>query len=638
MPHQRCLRECDSIEEKKGNCDCDYFAAKHNYHHIRLWAVATISYMADMPTLLILAVCLLVLAIGDGSSPVGVNDMEKSKPEPSGPSTDRLPLMQSRQKGTVSTITVRNRNEKKLGPGMTSKDLLWKPNPSGFYNHFFELKYVLPFARNNSRRVFVESVKSEHYDREESLCNTLEIYSLHCLRGHLRRSDCSLTFQAHIHKIVQNASDICFSGGCFHRLQLHRQRYYIYLEPFPRLLFKSQYQRLFRSLRQHLLAQPIPPYKPELYGIINSTGYSYNASWVEERYQQHSMGVRQVPSLSDRDFIVIHWRRGDQLSTRCDQSFAGYKDTSVNCANVTEFLQYLHIERLRFPAKSTRFLIATNERQPDVLNLLRLHGYHLLTDLLRSFVYQRYRIVSPFKGLNSTSSLSNTENSPGKQHRRLAHDDSFGTTLGALRKNAPSSKPNTALNFWNAAQPPAFLSAMDELVIESIFMLEARVLINFGISSLHDALESERMLRHLDLQRLHVNNSKNSNGIGSLANQQTSSSNKSHLRRRRMAQQASNHVSVDPPDEEMASSHQDVSFCYMAQSEFSWCHAYHLSPHHPLSSLQQRNPREFDTLLRLTNAATASPTLGILRDPKEMAGSDKSFPKDVYNLMPHFPN
>lgn len=270
--------------------------------------------------------------------------------------------------------------------GMKERDLLWKMNGAGLYNHIFDFKYVLPFASNYSRRVFVEPLRSPHYDTDLILCDYLAMPGLHCLRKRsLLSSNCGGHFQNAIKSIQQNKTHICFAEAAFNRTNLHRQRYHIYLAPQPRLTFQPKYVALFISLLQEMDKKwPATYYKPDAFHSLNRSTPLWPA---HERYRQHNFGEqfpwqvfardrRPLSSMEDHrketggnrnisvpatlPFIVVHWRRGDQLDTRCDKNFDGNRDLSPNCAGIDEFLLHLHHERIRFPPE-TRFLIATNE-------------------------------------------------------------------------------------------------------------------------------------------------------------------------------------------------------------------------------------------------------------------------------------
>eukprot|EP01033_Poteriospumella_lacustris_P002712 gene2712-1969_t len=91
-------------------------------------------------------------------------------------------------------------------------------NGAGLYNHIFDFKYVLPFASNYSRRVFVEPLRSPHYDTDLILCDYLAMPGLYCLRKRsLMSSSCSGHFQNAIKSIQQNKTRVCFAEAAFNR-------------------------------------------------------------------------------------------------------------------------------------------------------------------------------------------------------------------------------------------------------------------------------------------------------------------------------------------------------------------------------------------------------------------------------------
>ena len=86
-------------------------------------------------------------------------------------------------------------------------------------------------------------------------------------------------------------------------------------------------------------------------------------------------------------YTVVHWRRGDQLTTRCK----GERDASVNCDNSTVL-----IELLKNQTQDKLVYIATNEKDdsPQV-EILKNEGYKLfshtnisVTNMLDMFIYE----------------------------------------------------------------------------------------------------------------------------------------------------------------------------------------------------------------------------------------------------------
>ena len=77
--------------------------------------------------------------------------------------------------------------------------------------------------------------------------------------------------------------------------------------------------------------------------------------------------------LAGRNFVAMHWRRGDQLQLRCSETttlkYIMFNDTSVNCHSVQEFINItqalLKKENIIAPV-----IVSTNEQSYEVYRLL----------------------------------------------------------------------------------------------------------------------------------------------------------------------------------------------------------------------------------------------------------------------------
>ena len=81
------------------------------------------------------------------------------------------------------------------------------------------------------------------------------------------------------------------------------------------------------------------------------------------------------------DYYVFHWRRGDQLTTRCKD----HKDISVNCKSVKEYIKAVQEQIKEFKNRKDQIssissaqpiiYIATNEKNIEILNELSSAGF-----------------------------------------------------------------------------------------------------------------------------------------------------------------------------------------------------------------------------------------------------------------------
>jgi hypothetical protein len=216
-------------------------------------------------------------------------------------------------------------------------DLVWRSNEAGIYSHFFELKYLLPFTYHYGKKVWIEPIKSNHYGMESfRICDYLDVPGLNCLL-YLSKRKCTHLFQQELPKIRANDTNICIHENIYNRSDLGKMRYAIYLQG-PRLIFQPKFQAGFLELLS-------------------------------------------LAALQREDYLVVHWRRGDQLTTRCKKNFKGkgLQDTSVNCQSVDEFLKELGRVRLHY--RQMKMLIVTNEKDENQLGKIRQSGYPILCDI-----------------------------------------------------------------------------------------------------------------------------------------------------------------------------------------------------------------------------------------------------------------
>ena len=97
-------------------------------------------------------------------------------------------------------------------------------------------------------------------------------------------------------------------------------------------------------------------------------------------YHQRVWGLFKDLSAAmrlDTHVAAFHWRRGDQLTTRCKTGV----DTSVNCAPAEHFLRKVNVtlsilDSLGYAQDSIKVFIATNEGNETVLRTFEDLGYY----------------------------------------------------------------------------------------------------------------------------------------------------------------------------------------------------------------------------------------------------------------------
>jgi len=144
---------------------------------------------------------------------------------------------------------------------------------------------------------------------------------------------------------------------------------------------------------------------------------------------------------NNNSYTVVHWRRGDQLSTRCRNGWVGQRDFSMNCKNATELIR--DVRGGSGGNRGETVFVATNEKNKTQLDTLRSSGFIPLSDVFMSL-----------------------------QHKENIFGNLTASQLGGKKHS------------------------LDEFVMETILMVEATTLITYGISNVNDQIEAERRLRN----------------------------------------------------------------------------------------------------------------------------------------------
>lgn len=127
----------------------------------------------------------------------------------------------------------------------------------------------------------------------------------------------------------------------------------------------SNYSHTNENPRPHILKAI------ELDMRLNFSSYSlkYWDAFVE------AFGVKSLPLSGFDHLTVVHWRRGDQLRSRCLER----TDTSVNCGTASELIDEIKASK----AQEEIVYIATNERPSSrQMKKLRAEGYLAYNDLI----------------------------------------------------------------------------------------------------------------------------------------------------------------------------------------------------------------------------------------------------------------
>lgn len=369
-----------------------------------------------------------------------------------------LAAAESRQKDVES-----NEFTKSAPQQPTNKTLLWISNKSGLFSHFSQLKYMNHLARRSNRQLLVASFSTEHLNEEEEdndivLCDIFITPGIRCVSSvspevkKWRKSGSKAPEKSKQHRAPQQQicsskldpqflnrqeDDICFDGYLWGRqgvVPLKHKMMGMYL--MPRMNFTSRFDEMYyNQVKKDLLdilANSKNRKKSKENNISTSTtisttiitstttnSISMNSDERATTYSSHEL-------KKEANITVVHWRRGDQLTTRCLKDWKGFRDYSVNCGSPEQLIRDLKGEEAR--ANTQAVFIATNEKDKETLGKLKAAGYYLVSDLLNK------------------------------------------------RREEP-------------------MGSLEEFIMEVLIMLDAKVLITYGISNVNDEIEYERMRR-----------------------------------------------------------------------------------------------------------------------------------------------
>jgi hypothetical protein len=103
----------------------------------------------------------------------------------------------------------------------------------------------------------------------------------------------------------------------------------------------------------------------------------------QQNYVRLADSIMRHLQMQKGVYTAAHWRRGDQLTTRCIEHSRQH-DGSVNCDSVQEFIatvQERKAERKKRVKRKFRVYVATNEQDPQVLHELHSAGFLTATNI-----------------------------------------------------------------------------------------------------------------------------------------------------------------------------------------------------------------------------------------------------------------
>lgn len=240
----------------------------------------------------------------------------------------------TRKRITFSVNATQYYNQKPTYTGGTAgfntsaREVIWRSNEAGFYSHFFQMKYMYHVAQLYNRSLVVESFKCVHFPPHEgdiNFCQIFELPNVRCITRGTSRVPCMASYDEVFHA---DHPTVCLSMKEFNNPNVVKEKVAI-ASSLPRLQVKSSYIKVFERLKA-------------------------------------KAGLK-----SKEEYTVVHWRRGDQLATRCNTHFNGLYDQSVNCKNATALMQNI---RSHQHVSGKKIFVATNEDKSTELKALTIGG------------------------------------------------------------------------------------------------------------------------------------------------------------------------------------------------------------------------------------------------------------------------
>lgn len=286
-------------------------------------------------------------------------------------------------------------------------DLVWIPNGEGIFSQFLQLRVIHHVAKevfgNDSLTIAMPFIDTNHFNQ-----SILDLCSVFNLPKYIQCKPCVVmnksTCGKHAAVIrtaygfrhngktnqsireallkVDSAMDFVshaptMSSDCVATTTTSTHRTVCYSRGVPTLGGRTRRDAFLRAI-----SFPLPEFEPHR---------DYTKSFVDYKTKlfENAMLQHHDTTVDDQQFsynyTVVHWRRGDQLSSRCSQR----KDQSVNCGDASELIE--EVGRL---SSDHLVYVATNEDpQSQDSQTLRQHGYLLFDEQLSS-LYQHGSVGS----------------------------------------------------------------------------------------------------------------------------------------------------------------------------------------------------------------------------------------------------
>jgi len=203
-------------------------------------------------------------------------------------------------------------------PNPPSRALVWHGDKDGLISHVLQLKLYSYLAKQYNRVLRVASVASLHYgNKPMGVCDVFNLQGsglghVSCIKSAKPKGSCLQTLSPAV--LASPQISVCYKG------------------PLPMIF--GAVNRKQSVLRAMNLTDPLPLQLAPKFGPLIEAA-------------KNALGLR-----NDNTYTVVHWRRGDQLKTRCSYN----RDQSVNCGSAQDL-----VRAVRKWSQDKVIYVATNE-------------------------------------------------------------------------------------------------------------------------------------------------------------------------------------------------------------------------------------------------------------------------------------
>lgn len=214
----------------------------------------------------------------------------------------------------------------------SKKYLFFDSNSAGLFSQFLQLKAMYKKAKDIGYNLVLTPIKSRHYGNMQiKLCDIFNLPSDISCKPLPDGMPCHDRWPGQVY--FDKSNFFCYSGS----------------------ISFSNDNRLARRY------------------ILDAVDYKLTmafSDWALKYWKDFRNAFRLILKNrgldEDSPYSTVHWRRGDQIKSRCDTNF----DISVNCGDATEL-----VELIRKSTNDSIVYIATNEKSGLQLSILQEAGY-----------------------------------------------------------------------------------------------------------------------------------------------------------------------------------------------------------------------------------------------------------------------